>query len=162
MNDHQHPPVLNECINKQSDLAWLATCTCTELKCVLCVRIVEVGRRGDGSGSGSMRKSSGRWGSSHSLSRAAGSHGSNSSLTGGIAHSLPSNCSLILCISVLTNIRLFTPNLWMMSEGFFFVLTAFLLIYWEGIKRYGRLYTFFFALNNGKVHNVWSATWAVY
>ncbi|XP_050688722.1 uncharacterized protein LOC126981544 isoform X16 [Eriocheir sinensis] len=49
----------------------------------------EVGRRGDGSGPGSMRKSSGRWGSSHSLTRASGSRGSNSSLTGGIAHSLP-------------------------------------------------------------------------
>ncbi|KAK8401542.1 hypothetical protein O3P69_001012 [Scylla paramamosain] len=42
----------------------------------------EVGRRGDGGGPGSMRKSSGRWGSSHSLSRASGSRGSNSSLTG--------------------------------------------------------------------------------
>ncbi|KAK8401554.1 hypothetical protein O3P69_001012 [Scylla paramamosain] len=48
----------------------------------------EVGRRGDGGGPGSMRKSSGRWGSSHSLSRASGSRGSNSSLTGGITHSL--------------------------------------------------------------------------
>lgn len=51
---------------------------------VLCVRVVEVGKRGEGSGRGSsMRKSSGRWGSSHSLSRAAGSRGSNSSLAGG-------------------------------------------------------------------------------
>ncbi|XP_042234616.1 uncharacterized protein LOC121874529 isoform X5 [Homarus americanus] len=42
----------------------------------------EVGRRGEGGGSGSMRKSSGRWGSSQSLSRAAGSRGSSGSLAG--------------------------------------------------------------------------------
>ncbi|XP_071548392.1 LOW QUALITY PROTEIN: uncharacterized protein Patronin [Panulirus ornatus] len=44
--------------------------------------IAEFGRRGEGSRSGSMRKSSGRWGSSQSLSRAAGSRGSSSSLAG--------------------------------------------------------------------------------
>ncbi|KAK8726896.1 hypothetical protein OTU49_010116 [Cherax quadricarinatus] len=42
----------------------------------------EVGRRGEGSRSGSMRKSSGRWGSSQSLTRAAGSRGSSGSLAG--------------------------------------------------------------------------------
>lgn len=57
----------------------LHICLCV----VLCVRVVEVGRRGESSGHGSMRKSSGRWGSSHSLSRAAGSRGSSNSLAGG-------------------------------------------------------------------------------
>lgn len=45
--------------------------------------LTEVGRRYEGINSNSsIRKSSGRWGSSHSLSRASGSRGSNSSLSG--------------------------------------------------------------------------------